>query len=133
MILLLITLALIGLADSSYILYTKTKGKKLVCLIGKDCDKVVKSKYSHIFKVPNEVLGILFYLSVFGFILLTFLNIGSFLGLSILSLFQAIVFLALLSSAFLTGIQIFKLKELCEYCLATAAINLFIAAIVFLL
>lgn len=133
MILLLVIVALVGLADSSYIFYTKTKNKKLVCFVGQDCDKVVKSKYSRIFNIPNEVLGILFYLSVLGFVFLTFLNIASLLGFPLLPIFQAAAFLALLSSVFLTGIQVFKLKELCEYCLATAVVNLGIAAIAFLL
>lgn len=133
MIALLTIITLIGLADSSYIFYTKRSNKKLVCLVGKDCDKVVKSKYSRIFSIPNEVLGILFYLSVLGFVLLSVLNIGYFFGFPIVLLFRAAAFLALLSSIFLLGIQLFKLKELCEYCLATAVVNLGIALIAFLL
>lgn len=129
----LILLAAVGLIDSAYIFYKKLRNEKLVCLIGKDCNKVIKSKYSSVFGIPNEVLGVLFYAGVLGFFFISWLGIEYFFGVQLLLIFRAAAFLAFLSSLFLAVIQIFILREWCEYCLLTAAVNLVIFILVFLL
>jgi uncharacterized membrane protein len=106
MILLLLTiLAVVGLLDSWYIFYKKQKNEKLVCLVGQDCNEVVNSKYSHIYGIPNEVLGIIFYLSVLGIVGLVALGITEFHGISLMAVIHLIAFFALLISIFLTAIQ----------------------------
>ena len=119
----LILLAAVGLIDSGYIFYKKLRNEKLICFIGKDCNKVIKSKYSSVFGIPNEVLGVLFYVGVFGFFFISWLGIEYFLDIQLLLIFRVAAFLAFLSSVFLTAVQIFILKEWCEYCLLTAFVN----------
>ena len=121
-----------GLLDSWYIFYKKQKNEKLSCFIGQDCNEVVNSKYSHIYGVPNEVLGILFYLAVLGLVGLVALGISELHGISLLAVIRLIAFFALLLSIFLTAIQAFVLKAWCEYCLVASFANFGIFVLAFL-
>lgn len=121
MTLFLMVLALLGLADSVYLLLKKLKNEKIICFLGKDCDAVVKSKYGKTLGVPNETLGILFYLVVLG---------GA--PLNFIFLLRIAAVLAALASLYLIGVQAFRLKMWCEYCVASAVINGLILLLLFL-
>lgn len=133
MIALLIILAILGLLDSLYIFYKKQRKEKLVCFVGQDCNEVVNSQYSRIFKVPNEVLGIFFYLLVLGFAILVVLGTTELFGFSILLAIHAVAFVAFLLSVYLTAIQMFVLKTWCEYCLVAVFANFGIFVLAFLI
>ena len=112
---LIVSLALLGLGISSYLLKTKLRHERLVCFLGdEDCDAVVKSKYGYLFKIPNELLGVLYYFCMIAGILLAVP----------FALLQFAAVLALTSSLILVFVQAFVLKKWCEWCLATAVINL---------
>lgn len=133
MMALLTILAVVGLLDSWYIIYKKQRKEKLVCFVGQDCNEVVNSQYSHIYGVPNEILGIIFYLSVLGLMGLVALGTTELHGVSILSAIHAAALAALLISIYLTAIQAFVLKAWCEYCLVAAFANFGIFVIAFLI
>ena len=124
-------LAIVGLLDSWYIFYKKQKNEKLVCFIGQDCNEVVNSKYSHIYGVPNEVLGIIFYLFILGIVGLLAFGITEFHDISLIAVIHFIAFFALLLSIFLTTIQAFVLKAWCEYCLVASFANFGIFVLAF--
>jgi uncharacterized membrane protein len=128
----LLGLASLGLADSLYLLVKKLKNEKIVCFLGQDCDKVVKSKYGKTFGIPNEVPGIFFYVVVFGGALLLSQGREMILGLSVISLLRIAAILAALVSLYLIGVQAFSLKMWCEYCVASALINGLILLILFI-
>lgn len=132
MLALLTILAVVGLLDSWYIFYKKQKNEKLVCFIGEDCNEVVNSKYSHIYGMPNEVLGIIFYLLVLGIVGLVTLGTTEFHGISLIAVIHLAAFFALLLSIFLTAIQAFVLKAWCEYCLVAMIANFGIFVLAFL-
>ena len=123
-------LALIGLADASYLLYKKLKKEKLVCFFGQDCDKVSKSKYGYFFGIPNEVFGIGFYLFTLGLFVFSLLGVTTILGISLLSLLLFAVVLASLASLYLLFIQAFILKQWCEWCVLSAFVNFLILFLV---
>ena len=58
-----ITIALAGIVDAGYLVWKhySNKSEPLVCPLDHDCSKVTESKWSTIFLVRNEVLGLLFY------------------------------------------------------------------------
>lgn len=62
--LLIIILAILGLADASYLTYEKFSGAIPVCGEGFDCGAVLQSPYSQIGPVPLSLLGALFYSTV---------------------------------------------------------------------
>lgn len=116
-----IILSFLGLGTSSYIYYSNKKNVKMYCIIGKDCNKVIKSKYSELFGIKNELLGILYYLFIIS---------NSIFRIIPTEILLIPVSLALLTSLILTFIQLFILKEFCEYCLFSNLINFLIFLVV---
>ena len=120
----LIILSLIGIVISFYLYNSKKKHRKIVCVIGKDCNKVIKSRYSRTLGVQNEILGILYYMIVI--LSLVLVNMGFPLGVFLI----VVSIVAFLFSLMLTCIQLFILREFCEYCLAVFLINLIIMLVI---
>jgi uncharacterized membrane protein len=112
-----------------HVWHTKENNGKLVCVIGKDCNTVIHSEHAKTLGVENTILGMLYYVFVIA------VSLAVFLFPSILTIsFFSIVFLivagaAALFSVYLTGVQLFVLKELCEYCLASTAMVIVIFVI----
>lgn len=126
----ILLLAIIGLALSWHIYRKKAKNEKLVCLVGADCDAVVRSSYGNIFfGIPNEALGIIYYLFIVLGSLLFLGGIEAVGGVSLLF----VLFLAALGAAsfslFLVFLQAFVLRRWCDYCLIEVGINLVIFAV----
>ena len=121
----IIILALIGFADSWYIYYKKTKKEKLVCILGDDCSKVINSKYSNILGMDNTVLGMLYY--TFLIYIFWISNFNNFFNILLYSnILLVITGLAGSISLYLIYVQVYVLKDLCEYCLISAVINILI-------
>lgn len=118
-----IILAVVGLLDVGYIYYKKNFNQKLVCVIGKDCNAVLNSKYSHILGLPMEVWGAVYYFVVLTLALLILLGLIEAGGLNIELVLRIITSLAALGSVGLIFIQLVVIKEWCEYCLLSAAVN----------
>ena len=118
-------LAVTGFIISYHIYMSKRRNTKLVCIIGRDCDRVVKSKYSKILGTPNEVWGMIYYAGIF--FLVFALACFPFLATPVvLALFKIASSLAALSAVILFLIQAFVLKEWCEWCLGADLINILI-------
>ena len=126
----LVILSIIGLILSSYIYYKRTRKQKLVCVIGDDCNKVIKSKYGRSLIVPNDVIGIIYYIVILISSLI-FLIYPEFLTNFVILGRIFIVGIAALFSLYLSFVQIFVLKELCEYCLGANFINILIFIFLF--
>jgi len=71
---LLFTLSAIGISETVYLIRKRIASEKPICPIGGDCVTVLTSKYSKIFLIPNDVLGLLSYI-IISFIV-AFLVIG---------------------------------------------------------
>lgn len=113
-----------GIIDTSYLLYQHYKKNSLVCPMDHDCSVVTESKWSKVFFVRNEILGLSFYLLMLTFITLSviFPNFSSKIYLFLfLSSFAGVIF-----SAFLVYIQIYKIRDYCFYCLISSFLTLFI-------
>ncbi len=122
-----ITLAIAGIADAGYLVWRhyRHKASPLVCPLDHDCSKVTESKWSHIFGVRNEVLGLLFYVSMAVAGLMTFLRPEfSLLSFPLLLLMRIAAGGGLLFSVVLIWVQIYKIKDYCFYCMLSALITL---------
>jgi len=119
-----IALAVGGIIDTSYLLYQHYKKKPLICPMDHDCSVVTEGKWSRIFFVRNEILGLSFYLLMLTFIILSVIlpNFSSkiYLFLFIFSII-GVVF-----SIFLVYLQIYKIRDYCFYCLISAFLTLLI-------
>ncbi|MEK7557538.1 MAG: vitamin K epoxide reductase family protein [Patescibacteria group bacterium] len=124
---LLVLFALGGLAVSSYIYSKKRRHERLVCLMHKNCDTVVHSRYSALlFGIPNEVLGMIY----FGLVAVVAVTV--LLGFSSIGIFQLVPALVVIGgvaagfSVVLIFIQAKILREWCDYCLISAAASIII-------
>lgn len=127
--LLIVILALAGFLLAFYIRLTKKRNKKLVCLIGEDCDKVVRSRWAETFGIPNEVLGMWYY----GLLAASYAALGvlPMLRTPLIQFWLTTVSgFAALFSIYLMGIQAFRLKEWCEWCIASTLISIVIFLLV---
>lgn len=116
---LLFTLAAIGIAETVYLIRSRLASVHPVCPIGgESCNLVLTSRYSRIFGVSNDILGVIFYFAV-G-IVAAFLVIG--VGpLTILdNVIKIAVTLATLLSLYFTYLQAHVLKRWCFWCLMSA-------------
>lgn len=115
---LLFTLSAIGISETVYLIRKRMAAEKPICPIGGGCQVVLTSKYSKIFLIPNDVLGLLTY------IIISF--IAAFLVIGVEPLYLWEVFLKLLvataslMSIFLTYLQWRVIRAWCFWCLMSA-------------
>jgi uncharacterized membrane protein len=118
MIYLILFSSLIGFLLSFHIYRHKYQKKVLVCPLKAKCDPVIHSEYSKFLGVENTILGMLYYYFIFIFYL--FYTISGYIN----NYFEFIIFslsiLAVLFSIYLTFIQLFKLRQICSWCLLSA-------------
>ena len=119
-----IALSVLGIINSGYLVYKHYKKKPLVCPLNHDCNVVTESKWSKIFFIRNDTLGLMFYiLMFFSMLLLTFNE-------NLIPKLKFIILLAtsfsLLFSIFLVLIQKYVIKDYCFYCLISAFLTLLI-------
>ena len=117
-----LALSILGFMLAFYIWNKKKKKEKLYCIIGKDCNKVIESEHSEHFGMENTVIGMLYYIfiAILSLVALLFPVISTF-GLFSVG-FIVIAGIAALFSLYLVSVQLFVLRELCEYCLASTVI-----------
>ena len=133
---LFILFSVVGFSLTYYIWKKTIKSKKkLLCFISNQgaCDKVIKSKYGHMFGIDNTILGMLYYILILA-VGLTYFVYPSLTELSYFILGEKIITgLAAGMSIILTLIQFFVLKQFCEYCTVANIINVLIFAVVWIL
>ncbi len=115
-------LALLGFIIAAYIQHHKHMKRTLVCPMRAQCHNVIHSDYSKFLSVPVEVLGMLYYFSVF----LMYLLFAVFPGLSggeFAYVLLAVSAGAVVFSIYLLFVQAFVLKEWCSWCIASAIIS----------
>ncbi|GIU68238.1 MAG: hypothetical protein KatS3mg001_088 [Candidatus Pacearchaeota archaeon] len=124
----LIVLAFLGIIDSIFLIYKNTKKEAVVCPVGEPegCSAVLESKYSKIFFVKNEILGLLYYVFVFLLGIFLYFKFSSIFSFSIERILFFISLIALIFSSFLFYIQVKKIKKYCFYCIISALISLLI-------
>lgn len=120
LIVLVIALALIGFADSAFLLAKRLSGGPIPCVLGfTGCDTVSKSPYSVLFGIPLSAYGMVFYLGI-GILGLLYLDTKN-------ALFARLILpattLGFLSSAYFIYIQKFLIKAFCVYCILSAVIS----------
>lgn len=118
---LFIVLSILGIADAGYLTYKHTRKQPLICPIGDDCTVVTESRWSHLFGVRTEVLGLLYYSAL----LIAILGIFSTPSLNgqLLALLPWVTGVGGAFSLFLISLQAFVIKKYCFYCLLSALIS----------
>jgi len=114
----MIVLTLIGIADAAYVARGNYTGAPLWCPILDGCNTVISSPYSRVFGVPMSYFGFIYYLFMFGLAArLAYEPFSNNLR------FRAILYAALgaASSIYFMYLQLGLIREICSYCLISAA------------
>jgi uncharacterized membrane protein len=105
-----------GFLDTVFLSAKYYSGTLLSCYLFTGCEKVTTSSYATVLGVPVALAGTLFYLTVLILALLAII-LKSRVLLTTLSYILPIGFIASLWFVFL---QLFVLKAICQYCMASA-------------
>lgn len=130
----------LGAGISGYLAYTKVSGSSLLC-VGRGCEIVNSSPYAAVMGIPVAFLGLGMYLALLSLVTWEVLlshrrPVGSSPHLSPFALhpfsLQAAIFAIALAgtiySAYLTAIELFWLRAICSWCVASAILVTAIAA-----
>ena len=115
-------LSIMGLANASYLTWKHYQKKPLVCPLNHKCGVVTESRWSHIFGVRNEIIGVFF----FGSLILGLMGVLFFPAYTgvLLLLIRISCGLSLVFSFFLVFVQFKIIKDYCFYCLISTLIVL---------
>ena len=124
----ILVLAFLGLADSWYLAQAALSDTALSCGIEAldQCNTVAQSEYSRLFGIPLAVYGVAFYVLFFVFAAVM-LAVTKPVLTRILYWASVIGFLA---SLYFLYLQVFVIKALCVYCLASFALSVLLFLIV---
>ena len=128
----LIILSIVGFAVSFYIYHTKKHNKKLYCIIGQDCDDVVKSKYGKTFGIENTVPGMLYFALVLAYGIAVLSNGNIFKGSLIYYFLVGASIASVLFSVYLICVQAFVLRKWCDYCIVSSIASVLILILLIL-
>ncbi|HEY6154746.1 MAG TPA: vitamin K epoxide reductase family protein [Candidatus Udaeobacter sp.] len=116
--------AVVGLADATYLTVQALTGETLSCGGSPDCFRVLGSSYSKVGGIPVALVGAVAYFTAFT--LATFSAFGHSWASKFLFLIAAAMFLTTLWFLY---VQAFLLHAYCRYCLFSAAITFLIAGL----
>ena len=115
---LIFTLSALGISETVYLIKKRFLSQKPICPIGENCLLVLTSKYNKTFNIPNDVLGLLFY--IVCSIITAFLVIGV-APLDLWSnIIKTLIFFGSLLSIYFTYLQFNVIKAWCFWCLMSA-------------
>lgn len=121
-------LALLGLADATYLTVQALTGENVVCGGSAACSEVLGSAYAKIGGIPVAALGALAYFAAF-----TFATFAAFDYRRARRFFALDVWAMLAFTLWLLYLQAFVLHAFCRYCLFSAALTFLLAGIVVIL
>lgn len=114
----LFTLAAIGISETAYLVRVRKANERPICFLGGSCAVALKSKYNHLLLVPNDALGLLFYLVTGG--VLALLVIGAGPAPLLVATLRLLLLGGSAMSIVLTVIQWRVLRAWCSWCLLSA-------------
>ena len=112
-------LSAIGIGDTTYLTIKRFTHDSVNCSLFEGCDLVTTSSYSAIFGIPVAVMGIIFYVSIFG---LTLWHIRS-KNKKAINILMGLSSVGLLMSMWFVYTQAFILNSYCSYCLVSAGLS----------
>ena len=112
----IMTLALIGLVDSTYLATTHYLGQDVACSVIKGCELVLTSKYATVFGVPIAVGGIIYYGTIF--LCLYYFKVSG--DSRFLKAFTLALATGAIATAYFLYLQFAVIGAICQYCMISA-------------
>jgi uncharacterized membrane protein len=110
----LIGVTIVGLAVASYLTYIHYAGIKPICNISHGCEKVQGSEWAKVAGVPVALIGLIGYVTIFASLFVR----GETARLATAGL----TFVGFCFSVYLTYLEIFQIKAICQWCVGSAVI-----------
>jgi uncharacterized membrane protein len=111
-----------GFAICARIFIKKRQPKPMVCMLGADCNKVVKSEFSTFLGVGLELYGAAYYGLSLAYYVAT-LVAPQLVSLEVTFVATGVSLVAFLFSVYLTFVQAFYIRSWCSWCLTSAGIT----------
>lgn len=105
---------LIGIGIAGYLTYVHYAGLKVLCLSSGGCETVQASRYAELAGVPVSLLGLVGYIGILLSLLLRG-DLGRFSGF-------ALALVGFGFSMYLTYRELFTIKAICQWCVASAVL-----------
>jgi len=108
----LLVLALAGIGIAAYLTYVHYRGLSPICAIDAGCEKVQSSRYAKVGGVPVPLIGLIGYVAIFASLLVRgeaarLATAGMALG-------------GFAFSVYLTGLELFEIHAICQWCVGSA-------------
>lgn len=116
----LFTLAAIGISETTYLINKRHLGERPICPLKESgCHKVLESKYNKTLWIHNDILGLIFYVTVASVAAALVIGVdqGHLLDLAV----KALIYSGALMSVYFTFLQGWIIKLWCFWCLMSAA------------
>lgn len=114
-----LALSVLGLVNAGYLSWTRLFNTSIYCGPGSNaCDAVSNSVYGYLLGIPVSYLGLLSYLVLIGLLVLE-MRVDFFKTNALIMIFGLTLF-GTLFSGYLQYASIFRLREVCPYCVVNA-------------
>jgi uncharacterized membrane protein len=117
----ILVLALIGVGIAGYLTYVHYEGLKVLCLSSGGCETVQSSRFAKLDGVPVAVLGLLGYIGILGSLPIRG-ELGRVTGF-------ALALIGFGFSMYLTYRELFTIKAICQWCVASAVLMTILAVL----
>ena len=123
-VILILLFAFFGLSDSLYIAQNEARNTPLLCTVDNlsGCNIVAASQYSNFLGVSIAEYGVMFYAFLFVIAALELVLFDRLLR----RILQVASVVGVAASVYLTFLEVFVIRALCIYCIASAIIALFV-------
>jgi uncharacterized membrane protein len=115
----ILVLSLIGIGIAGYLTYVHYEGLKVLCLSSGGCETVQASRFAKLDGVPVAVLGLAGYIGILGSLLVRG-ELGRIAAF-------AIALIGFGFSMYLTYRELFTIKAICQWCVASAVLMTILA------
>jgi uncharacterized membrane protein len=105
---------LIGIGIAGYLTYVHYEGLKVLCLASGGCETVQSSQYAKLGGIPVAVLGLAGYVTILASLAIRG-DTGRAVGFGI-------ALIGFLFSMYLTYRELFTIKAICQWCVASAVL-----------
>lgn len=114
-------LAVAGAVSAAYLAYVHHRGVAPICVAGGGCEKVQSSRYAAAGGIPVAIIGLAGYLAILASLLLDG-HAGRLTG-------AVLALTGLGFSAYLTYLELFVIRALCQWCVASSLVTVALAGL----
>jgi uncharacterized membrane protein len=113
--------ALVGIGIATYLTYVHYAGLKPLCLSSGGCETVQSSRYAKLAGIPVATIGLAGYVLILGSVWLRG-EVGKLIG-------AGLALVGFGFSAYLTYRELFTIKAICQWCVASAVVMTLLAVL----